>query len=137
MNASISCEFFQTTKQKFRISLIPARFYPVYWWLNVGVNTQNKQIVAGELISGSYVTLGEFHTLYYSNWKNCGNSIVTITPPFAPNNNFQDTQYCAYNKETETIVEDATRANQWLNGWLGATDYYDWQWIDWTLLLNY
>lgn len=108
VNFTLHAEIFQRTKQQVTVSLIPFRAYPLYHW-----GRSTKAVSASPVTFynriGSYLSLGEIHTVYYNNWKACGNSFVNNDG----SNNFDDTfliAYCGYNTQTEHASEDSTNA---------------------------
>lgn len=113
----------QKTKQQFTISLVPFRVYPLYDHFEAKWREATDDIQLYNRL-GVYVSLGELHTQYYTNWKNCGNSIVENGV-----SNVDDVLqvfYCGYNPETETVVEDVGLPGWNFSKYLGSRWEREW-----------
>lgn len=106
LNFTIKAEVMQRTKQQLTLSLVPFRVYPVVDYFTYTRTVSSGAQAVYNRVS-AFINLGEIHTLYYNNWKSCGNTFVNNDGT----NNFDDAfllEYCGYNTETETVSEDST-----------------------------
>eukprot|EP00347_Sterkiella_histriomuscorum_P023259 403335338 len=105
LNFTVKAELMQKTIQKLTFSLMPFRLYPLLDYFSTTRSTSSGLVTFYNKLS-AYLQLGEIHTLYYSNWKSCGNTFVNSDG----SNNFDDAfliSYCGYNEESELASEDS------------------------------
>jgi len=123
LNFTLAGEVMQKTRQSFTISLVPFRVYPIYNHLEAKWRDATDDFQLYNRL-GVYVSLGELHTLYYTNWKTCGNSIVENGASNA--DDFLELFYCGYNSSTENVVEDVGLPGWNFNNYLGTRWEREW-----------
>ena len=107
---------------------MPFRFYPALDYFSTTRNLGSGVVTFRNKLA-AYLQLGEIHTLYYSNWRSCGNTFVNSDGT----NNFDDAfliSYCGYSSETETASEDSLIYFPSLYGARWTKEMVLWNWVD-------
>lgn len=129
LNFTVAAEFFEQTQQRVTVGLIPFRVYPAIDYFKMDRNMDTDQVHFINKLR-AYVSLGEIHTYYYSNWKACGNVFMNADGSSNLDDTFVD-KYCAYNANTATEVYDYDEFFPDLRGPRYTRNFKLWTYDEW------